>query len=262
MSKYRSFRGAISTSLDEQTKVLAKNGSWLMLSNLNAGLCDFLRAIFIARGLGVELFGQMLIILALSRAIMELFNLNVGTALTKFGAGYKVAGDPARVVALLRLCFLVSILASAVGVLMVAGVTYVAYDVFIDTQGLWLFIVIYTVSLSLEFIDHISLSLLRLSYKFKINSIIKIISDWVFLAVIILISFFYRERIDVVMVGMAVALVLRSILFNGAAFFVEERVEMGLAWEICIDQKGLVIHQGVYDIELIEPNCTNDDIPR
>jgi hypothetical protein len=72
--------------LDGQLKVLIKNSSWVFFANGVRTLLTFVKSIIIARGLGADLYGNYVLVVAFVGTIQEFFNLNIGAAVIKFGA--------------------------------------------------------------------------------------------------------------------------------------------------------------------------------
>src|SRR3989344_7733229 len=165
----RPLKAAIGKRLDGESKTLIKNSSWVFIASLNSAVCDFIRSIILGRGLGVENFGVYILIITLVHTIQEFFNLNLGTALIKFGAEYKSSNNIEKLVALLKASFALAGATAIISVLFIAAVNQFAYEVFISQPGLHLYIQVYAIAASLSFFDYISISFLKLYFKFRLN---------------------------------------------------------------------------------------------
>ena len=64
--------------LDAQISLLVRNSSWVFSANAVSTLLAFVKSIIIARALGIELFGNYVLIVAFVGTIQEFFNLNIG----------------------------------------------------------------------------------------------------------------------------------------------------------------------------------------
>lgn len=205
--------------LDTELKLLIKNSSWVFLANFIVSLCMFLRSVILARILGVEIYGTFFLIIAFVFTIQEFFNLNIGTALIKFGAGYITEEKFEKFVALVKTCFLLTGLSAIISIAFVAIVCNFAYGIFIEKPGLELYVVLFAVGSSLSFFDYISASILRLFDKFRLNSLIVILMSFVDLVFVGLIAYLFPKQLSKLIFTMVCTKILRTILINGVAFW-------------------------------------------
>lgn len=216
---FRSLRSAVGKRLDGESKILIRNSTWVFIANLNAAACDFSRSIVLGRGLGVENFGMYMLVTSLVMTIKEFFNLNLGTAFIKFGAEYKSADDTKKLVALLKLSMILAAVSAVISILLIAAVNNFAYDVFISQPGLQLYIQFYAVAACLSFFDFISISLLKLYFKFRLNSLVKIVLDILDLAVIGATVYLFPGQLTVLIIAAAGTLFMKTAIYNGVALW-------------------------------------------
>jgi O-antigen/teichoic acid export membrane protein len=204
---------------DAESKALFKNSSWFFVANANSAVCDFLRSVILGRGLGVESFGNYILIITLVHTIQEFFNLNLGTALIKFGAEYKSSNNITRLGALLKGCFILAGMTALASIAFIILVSFFAYDIFVSEPGLRAYIQIYAIAASISFFDYLSVSLLKLYFKFRLNSVIKICLDLTELAVIATVIYLFPGNLTVLFTAVAGTLILKGIVYNGAALW-------------------------------------------
>ena len=162
----------ISKYLDKQSKILVKNSSWVLLANIVRTNLFFVRGIFVARSLGVELFGIYATILAFVGCAQELVNLNIGTTIIKIGAKYKSINRIDKLAAIIKASIGVAILTNIFSVVIIAVILKFFYGTFIQYPDMYWLIVIYSIFTGLAFVNFVSTSVLRLYFRFKSNCII------------------------------------------------------------------------------------------
>ena len=210
-------RRLLSRWLDKETKVLAKNSSWVFAANAYRTGLAFAKSVIIARGLGVELYGQYVLILALVVTIQEFFNLNIGTAVIKFGADYRSAERLDKLVALVKASGMFCGVLALVSIAAVAGVSTFAYDTFIKVPGLEIYVLLYAAVASTTFLDSVSTGLLRLFYRFKVNSLVQMAIatiDIVFMAGVL---YLFPHTLEPFIIAMIIAKLLESGVLRQAA---------------------------------------------
>lgn len=204
---------------DAESKALFKNSSWFFVANANSAVCDFLRSVVLGRGLGVESFGIYILIITLVHTIQEFFNLNLGTALIKFGAEYKSSNNISRLGALLKVCFALAALTALASIAFIVLASFFAYDIFVGKPGLRTYIQVYAIAASISFFDYLSVSLLKLYFKFRLNSVIKICLDLTELAVIATVVYVSPGNLPVLFTAVIGTLILKGVVYNGAALW-------------------------------------------
>lgn len=216
--------------LDAESRFLFRNSSWFFLTNANAAVCDFLRSLILARGLGAESFGIFVLVTTLVRAILEFFNLNVGTALVKFGAEYTAAGQPGRLAALLKACYTLAAITAAASVLFVVVTSFLVYDTFIPQPGFRGYMQLYAIAASLSFFDYVSISLLNLHFRFRLNALIKICLDVAELSILAVTLWLLPGDLGALLIAAGGALALKAVAYNAGALW-EMRATVRPQWQ-------------------------------
>lgn len=218
-------------SLDRQSKILFKNSSWNFVAYVVGFVLAFLRSVVLARGLGVEIFGIYNIIINFITTILSLCDLNIGTAIIKFGAGFKNERRIDKLMSLVKGCVLASLTATLIAIVIIVLILFLWYDSLFNLPGLEWFVSLYAVATAISFFSHyLSHSLLRLYFKFKINAVISMAMDVVEFGLILIAILMYPNNLTVFFI-----VLLLSKLFNGIvctiATFWEIRKDIGNLFE-------------------------------
>lgn len=144
---------------------------------------------------------------------------------TKFGAGYVSEKRNDKLFALLKLSFIISFLALLASLILLYFFIHFSYDLFIDQPSLKYHILLLAVAQGLIFIDYISLSLLRLFYRFKNNSLITMLIITIELVVIVISLVVYSVDLDTFLIIIIIQKFASSIIFNLFCFW-EVREEL------------------------------------
>lgn len=214
-SKSKKFLGK---KLDKESKTLFKNSQWVFIANIFGFVLAFFRSVVLARGLGVEIFGVYTLVINFTATVLEVFNLNVGTAIIKFGAAYKTEERMDKLFALVKGCNYASLAGFGIAIIVVGFLLKFMYSSFFNFPGLEWYTIFYSFALALSMFSIIlSSSLLRLFFKFKINAVVSMIMDTVELGLILLAIYIYPGDLKMFFLSVIV-----SKLFNGivSLFFV------------------------------------------
>lgn len=215
-------------NLDTQSKTLFKNSTWVFIANIVGFVLAFLRSVVLARGLGVEIFGVYTLVINFASTILEIFNLNVGIAIIKFGAAFKAQGRIDKLVALIKGCTTASFISFSLAIVVLGFLLKYFYNSFFNFPGLEWYTVFYSVAIAISMFSVIlNSSILRLFFKFKINAIITITMDVVEFCLILAALYIYPNDLKIFFIA-----VILSKLFNGAVCLV------AAAWEIKKDLSG------------------------
>lgn len=204
---------------DAELKILAKNSSWIFFSNSVKTVLVFVKSVVLARGLGPELYGTFVIIISFVGIIQEILNLNLGTPLIKFGAELHARGDKKGLKALTKSTLFGSAVTYFLSIILTAAAATFFYGVFVKQPGLEIYLVAYAVAAGVAFFDSISLSLLRLYDRFKVNSIIQILMAVIETVVIIFAVLTFPNNFTAIFVAVIIAFAARSIICNAAAIW-------------------------------------------
>jgi O-antigen/teichoic acid export membrane protein len=210
---------ALGERLDHETTILIRNSSWVFIANLVTTGVTFFRSVILGRTLGVELYGIFLIVIAFVVTVQEFFNLNIGTALIKFGADYKANNQEAKFVALLKASYWLAGTAAILSLIFIIIVSHFGYRIFIKKPGLVPYLIAYAFGGCFGFFQDISTSLLRLYYRFKLNSLITIGSSILEILLLILVVYHFPHQLPYVMVVVVFSMVFQGVLINGVALW-------------------------------------------
>ncbi len=179
----------------------------------------FLKSIVIARGLGVEFYGIYALIVAFVVSIQDFFNLNIGNAFIKFAAEYKTNERTDKVVALIKVCLLATAATALLSIIMIAVLLNVSYDLFVNKPGLEWYIFFYAVADVASFFDPMGRSILRLYYKFKINSIIQTITAFIEFIIVTTVVLMNPADLRSFFIAVVVSKIINTIINNGAGLW-------------------------------------------
>ncbi len=205
--------------LDIQSKLLFKNSSWVFFSNFFSTGLAFLRSVIIARGLGPGIYGTYAIVVAFVGLIQEFLNLNVGTALIKFGAVYHTENKNDKLMAFVKSGLLVSFVMALVSIVVIGVLSFISYSTFIDKPDLEWFIISYAVAASITYVNSISRAMLRLHYKFRMSSVIQMIMDVVETVAIAIAVIVYPKDLNVFFVAIIITRFLNGFICNLLAYY-------------------------------------------
>lgn len=205
--------------LDTQSKLLLKNSGWVFFSNFFSTGLAFLRSVIIARGLGPGVYGTYAIVVAFVGLVQEFLNLNVGTALIKFGAVYHTENRNDKLMSFVKSGLLVSFIMAVFSIVVIAILCAVSYDTFIDKPDLEWFIISYAVAASITYVNSISRAMLRLHYKFRMSSIIQMIMDVIETVAIAIAVYFYPKNLNVFFVAIIITRFLNGFICNLLAYY-------------------------------------------
>lgn len=219
MSRPDSLLSRLGRRLGAQTRVLVKNSSWVFAANGYRAVLALAKSVVIARGLGAELYGHYVLIFAFVVTVQEFFNLNVGSALIKFGADYRSVGRLDKLAALVKAAVVACAVLGALSVAVVAGVSHLFYDAVIGVPGLEVYVVLYALVASTTFVNTVSQGLLRLFFRFKTNSLIFMATGTLDLIVMASVLMVYPHALEPFLVAMIAAKLADSAILNVAAFW-------------------------------------------
>lgn len=204
MSSRNHFQHIFARTLDFQSRSLFKNSAWVFIANFFGAALAFVKAILIARILGAELYGIFTVILVFVVTVQEIFNLNLGAALIRFGSTYINEQNKPKTIALIKASLLASSVVFTLSVLTITLFTLFSYDTFIKKPGLEWFSIFYAVAAGAVFFNQISRSALRLYFKFKKNSFIQMVMDVIDFTVIAISLLLFPGDLEVFLIAILV----------------------------------------------------------
>ncbi|MFM2135734.1 MAG: hypothetical protein RL021_1134 [Bacteroidota bacterium] len=203
---------------DRESRQLFRNSSWVFIANFYSTGLAFLRSILIARGLGATLFGSYVLVVAFVGLIQEFLNLNLGTAIIRYGAVFQARQRKDQLFALVRSCLRWSLVMLAVSLAAVFVLSSVSYEHFFHTPGLETYVLLYAVAAGLTYFNSVSRGLLRLHYRFRTTSVIEIIMDTLETVVVASVIWIYPRDLDSFFPAMIVVRFLNGAILNYMAF--------------------------------------------
>jgi O-antigen/teichoic acid export membrane protein len=210
----KQIRAKLKSVLDGETQTLFKNSVWVFISNIYGILLAFLRSIVIARGLGAEILGIYSVIIAFVLTIQEVIKLNVPLGIIKFGAQFISHKSPEKVISLLKRGITYSMLSAFLSVIVISIITHFLYPHFFDIEGLQKFIILYAIVNGICFLDNIGRAVLKIYYRFKVNSIVQIVMDTVEFGAIAFSIYHYPNNLDYFFYTVISTKLLNSLICN------------------------------------------------
>lgn len=210
----KQIRAKLKSVLDGETQTLFKNSVWVFVANFYGILLAFLRSIVIARGLGAEILGIYSVIIAFVLTIQEVIKLNVPLGVIKFGAQFISHKTPEKVISLLKRGVSYSMLSALLSVIVISIITYFLYPHFFDIEGLQKFIILYAIVNGICFLDNIGRAVLKIFYRFKVNSIVQIIMDTIEFAAITFSIYYFPNNLDYFFYTVISTKLLNSLICN------------------------------------------------
>ncbi len=204
--------------VDLQSLTLLKNSSWVFASNFLGAVLAFFKAILIARLLGAESYGVFTVIIVFIATITEVFNLNLGAALIRFGAGYNAEGRNDKVLSLIKGSLLASSVVLFLSVLVTILFTLFSYNTFILKPDLEWFSVLYALAAGSVLFNQIGRSALRLFFRFKKNALIQIVLDLIDFSIIVTALLIFPARLDIFLIAVLITTFINGIIPNIAAW--------------------------------------------
>lgn len=204
--------------LDFQSRVLLRNSSWVFGENLVRTMLNFLRAIMVARILGAELYGTYAVVVAFCMTVQEIFNLNLGTTVIKFGAEFRSENRLDRLTALVSGAVGVTLITATVSVLTIGALISVSYATFIKQPGLGVLVIAYSVAWSTNYFDYISSSMLMLFDRFRLNSLIRMVMNLVEFVFIVVALLVFKRNLPLFFAAVIAARLLNSAIINLASY--------------------------------------------
>lgn len=205
-------------AFDIQSRILIRNSSWVFSENLTRTSLNFIRAIVIARVLGAELYGTYAMVVAFCMTVQEFFNLNLGTTVVKFGAEFKAEQRKDRLLSLIKAAFFTTLITAIISILTIFLLICFSYETFVKKPNLGIFVVGYAIAWSTNYFDFISSSILRLFFKFKLNSLIRIIMSFIEFVLIICAILVFKRNLGMFFLAVIGARLINSAIINIAAY--------------------------------------------
>ncbi|MGI9534119.1 MAG: oligosaccharide flippase family protein [Thermodesulfobacteriota bacterium] len=183
---------------------LFKNASWLLGGKMAAGIFATIEVVILARMLGVEDYGLLVLVVVYVDIMDRLFDLRVWETATKYIGSYLVEGENDKVLSVIKFSFLVNIFSGFLALVITILTAKLAEKYFIHSPGAFYFIYIYAFSMLFNTANYTSDAILRIFDKFKSIAFISTFYNFFKLAVV-LIVLYLGLGIEVVLFGYVAA---------------------------------------------------------
>jgi O-antigen/teichoic acid export membrane protein len=158
--------------------------------------------------------------------VQEFLNLNLGTAVIRFGAVFQAQERKDKLFALVRSCIRWSVIMLVVSVAVVFLLSELSYDHFIRTPGLETYVILYAVASGFTYFNSVSRGLLRLYYRFRTTSLIEVVMDTLETVAAAVAIWFFPRDLDVFFPAIIVVRLLNGAILNIMAY-----AELRSEWE-------------------------------
>jgi len=163
-------------------KSFIKNVSWLFGGKTAAGLLAALESIIVARFLGVESYGLLVILIAYVDLINNFFDLRVWETATKYIGTFWARKEKNKTLSMIKLSYIIDISTGILAFIIAIVTSKIASSYLIHSDEAYYYIFIYAFSLLINTANTTSNAILRVFDKFKnlafistINNLIRLI---------------------------------------------------------------------------------------
>jgi len=189
------------------TRKLFRNASWLFGGKVAAGVFSAIQTVVLARSLGVNQYGLLVLIIAYVDVLNNFFDWRTWETATKYIGDYWAKRETEKTRSMIKLSYVIDIATGIVAFAVAVLTAKLAVSLFIKTTGADSFIYIYSLSLLISTSNNTSDAILRVFNKFKEIAFVSSVTNFIRLGLIVLVLF----------KGMGVGTVL--FCYIGAAFF-------------------------------------------
>lgn len=198
---------------------LFRNAKWLVGGKTLSGVFAALEVVILARMLGVDSYGVLVLVIAYVDIVDNLLDFRVWETATKYVGGYLAVGENEKVLSVIKLSYLLNIVSGIVAFIIIILTAKLAENYFIRSDNAYYFIYIYGFSMLFNTANYTSDAILRIFDKFKSIAFITAFYNFFKLAAVIIILSFGMGISEVLFSYAAasfIALVIRLILVSGA----------------------------------------------
>jgi len=203
---------------------LFRNAKWLLGGKTLSGVFAALEVVILARMLGVNDYGVMVLVVAYVDIVDNIFDFRVWETATKYISGY-LADDDEKVLSVIKLSYLINIVSGILAFSIILVTAKMAENYFIRSDNAYYFIYIYGFSMLFNTANYTSDAILRIFDKFKSIAFITAFYNFFKLAAVI----------TVLSLGMGISEVLMS---YAAASFLSLAIRLVLVSKT-LDERGL-----------------------
>lgn len=202
---------------DAQLKLLLKNSSWVFAANAYFVASVFAQSVILGRSMGADLYGTYLLIVAFVETIQEFLNPNIDVALVKFVSEYKAHREEQKIVAFAKASYWMAGGFGLSGTILLAVLLAFPLEVWSGREDLKLYILAFAFSRGLLLLDNISMGLLRVHGRFRLNSIIRVILATLELLAVSVVAYMSPSKLTSLFAVLTVCNCLGTAVRNGAA---------------------------------------------
>jgi stage V sporulation protein B len=211
---------------ENQLKVFLKNSSWTFGGNILRIFLLMIKSIIVTRGLGVELYGVCSLVFASTGILQEIFNLNVGTTLVKFGAVYKEDGENNKLFSLIKIGIYSIILTSIFSTISLAFIKFVWPNVLMKGIDLNLIYILFAIVSCSSFLDFMLVSLLRIFDLYKETALVNFITTFIEVALISICFSVLEPSIELLFVILIASRCIKTIILT---VFIRRKIGLTLS---------------------------------
>jgi len=196
---------------------LLHNASWLLGGKTLSGIFAALEVVILARMLGVNNYGLLVLIVAYVDILDNIFDFRVWETATKYIGTYLTEGEEEKVLSVIKLSYLINIISGLVALFITLITAKLAQKYFINSPEAYSFICIYAFSILFNTANYTSDAILRIFDKFKSIAFVSAFYNFFKLAAVVVILYFgmgIREILFSYVTASLIALVIRMILVS------------------------------------------------
>lgn len=194
-----------------------RNSSWMFSAAAVRTVLALVKSVVVARGLGVDTFGRFALLVAFVGIVQETLNPNLGTAMIKYGADFRAQGRLDKLVALLKASVGLYMVLGIASVCIVTGVMLATDGKVVGTKELHGLVVAYTAVAATSYFDSLSLSLLRLFDRFRLNAMLQVVASTLDFVLVAGVVIMFPKQLAPFVLATSIGKLLDSSIVNVAA---------------------------------------------
>lgn len=196
----------------KQLKLFFQNSSWTFIGNILRVVLLMVKSVIVARGLGVEFYGICSLVFASTGILQELFNLNIGTTVVKFGALYKVNNEKDKLFALIKVALYTIVVTAILSTLSFVIIKSFYPEVIMKGEDLKLIYILFALVSCSDLFDYMLISILRVYDYYKQVAFLNFLATFVEVGLIAICFSYYGPSITTFFVVLIIARLVKSLL--------------------------------------------------
>ena len=133
--------------IESISEKLFRNAKWLLGGKTLSGVFAALEVVILARMLGVNSYGVLVLVVAYVDIVDNIFDFRVWETATKYIGGYLAEGENEKVLSVIKLSYIINIFSGLLAFLIIIVTAKLAQKYFIHSEGAYYFIYIYGFSM-------------------------------------------------------------------------------------------------------------------